>query len=106
MNSFFEHWPEKPLEFPVITIKDSDSKTVAAVETDTLLNGLESTPASGQNKNERIDELDPAVDDIESGPMDDCESDGDNDGSASFSIGEDDQNEDLHEKLEEGEITE
>ncbi|KAM0941064.1 putative nuclear fragile X mental retardation-interacting protein [Dioscorea sansibarensis] len=106
MNSFFEHWPEKPLEFPVITIKDSDSKTVAAVETDTLLNGLESTPASGQNKNERIDELDPAVDDIESGPRDDCESDGDNDGSASFSIGEDDQNEDLHEKLEEGEITE
>lgn len=106
MNSFFEHWPEKPLEFPVITIKDPDSENVAAVETDTLLNGLESTPASGKNENERIDELDTAVDDVESGPIDGCESDGDNGGSASSSEGEDNQNENLYEKLEEGEITE
>lgn len=29
LNSFFEHWPEKPLEFPPVTVKDvqNDSRT-------------------------------------------------------------------------------
>ncbi|KAK3228623.1 hypothetical protein Dsin_000504 [Dipteronia sinensis] len=94
-NSFFKDWPEKPLKFPLVIVKESGiAKEV--VEEKALIVGKDIPEGSREMRNRNIEGLDDDEDDVDKNNVDDDDGeDGNGDSIVKVSI---------HEEEEEGEI--
>ncbi|OVA13783.1 Nuclear fragile X mental retardation-interacting protein 1 [Macleaya cordata] len=55
MNSFLKEWPEKPLEFPLVTVKDGDCRSGIIKEKSTRLQGSGNDAANDEEEDDDDD---------------------------------------------------